>query len=157
MAEENEHITRVRRRIDWWNLFFIFFFMYLMYLGFRLAEGVSGAITAISVWDTIIMALAIFRLTRLTVYDSITQWIRDLFEEGKPRTFLGTVKTLINCPWCTGLWFSLVVVVAYVTSPFLWFFIFVLALSGLATFIQLLANLVGWSAEYKKQQVRNNK
>ncbi|XKT74401.1 MAG: DUF1360 domain-containing protein [Patescibacteria group bacterium UBA2163] len=157
MIEDSEQVTQVRRRIDWWNLFFIFFFVYLMYLGFRLVEASSGALATISVWDTIIMALAIFRLTRLAVYDSITQWIRDLFEDGAPRTFLGTIKTLINCPWCAGLWFALVVVVAYVTSPFLWFFIFVLALSGLATFMQLLTNFVGWSAEYKKQQVRNNK
>jgi len=110
----------------------------------------------ISVWDMTIMALATFRLTRLVVYDAITRWFRAFFDDAKEYTFFGTIKTLINCPWCVGLWFALVVTVAYFLSPFLWFFIFVLALGGVATFVQLVANLVGWSAEYKKRVVQGS-
>lgn len=141
---------KIKKRIDWWSIFFSLFFVYLMYFGYRIVIVDGGVPQYISVWDATIMTLATFRLTRLVVYDSITKWLRDLFEDAETFTFLGTIKILVNCPWCMGLWFALVVATAYFTSPFLWFFIFVLALGGTASFIQTLANLVGWSAEYKK-------
>lgn len=128
-----------------------------MYVGYTLVVTRGGNPQYISVWDATIMALATFRLTRLVVYDAITRWVRDFFEDAKEFTFMGTVKTLINCPWCVGLWFALVVATAYFTSPFLWFFIFVLALAGVASFVQLTANLVGWSAEHRKRKVVGDK
>lgn len=141
---------KMKKRIDWWSIFFSLFFVYLMYFGYRIVIVDGGVPQYISVWDATIMMLATFRLTRLVVYDSITKWLRDLFEDAETFTFLGTIKILVHCPWCMGLWFALVVATAYFTSPFLWFFIFVLALGGMASFIQVLANLVGWSAEHKK-------
>lgn len=138
--------------VDWWNIVFTVFFVGLVYGAFLIvtARGVTPG--SISLWDTTLMALATFRLTRLFVYDSIMAWFRDIFAFGAPMTFLGTIKTLINCPWCMGLWFALLVGTAYFLAPIVWFFVFILALAGLATLIQLLANLIGWSAELKKKQ-----
>lgn len=142
-------------RIDWWNVFFTLFFIALTFLAYRILIETGSAPQEISLWDATIMALATFRLTRLVVYDAITKWFRLCFEHGEERTFVGTIKTLINCPWCMGLWFALVVATSYFIWPPLWFFIFVLALGGAATLMQLTANFTGWSAEYKKRMVQN--
>lgn len=145
-----------KKRIDWWNLAFSLFFILLMYWGYTIVTTFDGVPRSVSVWDATLMTLATFRLTRLAVYDSITRWVRDFFDDAKEFTFFGTIKTLVNCPWCMALWFALIVATAYFTSPFLWFFIFVLALGGAASFIQIVANGVGWSAEHRKKKVLNN-
>ena len=74
---------------------------------------------------------------------------------GPPRELPRLPRTLINCPWCTGLWFALVVVFAYHATPIAWYAILVLALASAASFLQLLANLVGWHAEAKKLEVQS--
>jgi len=145
----------MKKRIDWWDVYFSFVFVLLVFIAYRLVVLSGTPPRMVSIWDAFLMMLATFRLTRLVVYDSIMRWFRNFFEDGKPYTFLGTLKTLVNCPWCMGLWFAVVVSGAYFYAPFLWFFIFVLALSGAATFIQLITNFIGWSAEYKKRLAQN--
>lgn len=139
------------RHIDWWNVLFSILFVFLMIIGYQLVVQYGSAPFYISPWDAFILAMASFRLTRLVVYDSITHWFRALVETATPRTFLGTVRTLVNCPWCVGLWFALVVSVVYFAWPEAWFFIFVIALGGAASVFQLIANLIGWNAEFKKR------
>lgn len=138
-------------KIDFWNIIFSIFFLFLMIVGYQIVVDNGGFPTYVGPWDTLILGLAAFRLTRLFVYDSITQWFRDLFEGGQPNTFVGTVGTLVNCAWCTGLWAALVVATVYFAWPSLWFFIYVLALGGVASTLQILANLIGWNAEWKKR------
>ncbi len=140
------------KRIDWWNLFFIVFYFGVVFAAYRVVVGSGADPRAVSGWDTLIMLLATFRLTRLVVYDKITRWVRDWFEDGAEYTLVGTIKTLINCPWCIGLWFAAVVSAAYFIAPFSWFFIFILALGGAASLLQIAANGLGWSAEYKKRK-----
>ena len=143
----------MEKRIDWWNIFFTVVFIALVYVAFEAATLSGVTPQSVSVWDAFLMTLATFRLTRLVVYDAITRWIRNFFADAKEYTFLGTVKTLINCPWCIGLWFAVIVAAAYFATPFAWFFIFILALGGAATVTQLTANMLGWSAEYRKRKV----
>lgn len=137
-------------RIDWWNLSFTLFFVVLVIGAYQVLEEIPRSV---GVWDALLMALASFRLTRLVVYDSITSWVRAFFEKSAPFTLMGSIKTLINCPWCVGLWAALVVATAFFAYPVLWFAIFVLALGGVASLVQLFANGVGWDAEYAKKQV----
>lgn len=139
------------QKVDYWNIVFILFFIVLMIVGYQIVLD-NGRIPYIPTpWETFILAFAAFRLTRLVVYDQITEWFRDLVEEAPTHTFFGTIRTLVNCAWCTGLWFALVVGVAYFAWPSLWFFIFVLALGGMASVVQVFANLIGWHAEFKKR------
>jgi hypothetical protein len=138
-------------RIDFWNIIFILFFALLTFIGYAIVLGSGPAPFYVDPWTAFILALATLRLTRLFVYDSITKWFRDLVEDATPRTFWGTVRTLVNCPWCTGLWSALVVSVVYFAWPQLWFFIFVMALGGGASILQIAANWIGWSAEFKKR------
>ncbi len=98
--------------------------------------------------------LAVQRLVRLFTYDAVTAFIREWFVGAENDSLRGSLGALINCPWCLGLWFSLVVVFCYFLAPAAWYAILVLAVASVASFIQLLANLIGWSAEAKKREVQ---
>lgn len=101
------------------------------------------------------MMLATMRLIRLFTYDIITAFIRNWFVEKDPDSPLGTLGALINCPWCTGLWFAFMVLFFYFATPVSWYLILVLALAWAASFFQILANLIGWSAEVRKSQAQS--
>ena len=109
--------------------------------------------TSISFFDFVLLALATFRLIRLFVYDKITLFIREplaSFSRGPLKTF----SDLLCCPWCFGIWSALVVSFFYFLTPLSWFFILALALSGIASFLQILINMIGWKAEQLKREVQ---
>lgn len=106
--------------------------------------------TWIPLFDLVLITLATFRLTRLFVYDVVTEFFRHWFSGYQKDSFMGTISALVHCPWCLGLWFSALVVFVYFLSPLSWFFILFLAIAGVASTLQILANFIGWSAEYKK-------
>lgn len=138
-----------------WSIVFSFFFAALACWFLLILYQVNGDVPRwVPIFDLVLIVLAVFRLTRLFVYDVVTDFIRHWFS-GAPRdSFLGTMFTLMNCPWCLGLWFALFVVFFYYLTPYAWFFILFLAIAGLATFVQILANLIGWQAEYRKLKTR---
>jgi hypothetical protein len=110
----------------------------------------------VSVFDFALLSLATLRLIRLLVYDRITQFVRDWFFEDPisgscPKSgFKASVGHLFGCPWCMGVWVGLFIVFFYFLTPLARFPILILAVSGVASFIQLLANMVGWKAENLK-------
>ncbi len=140
-------------RINLWYLVLSVFYIVLAVTGYNWLISENRLAAFIPLTDFILMALAIMRLTRLFTYDAITAFVRDWFAGADPLSLRGALGTLVNCPWCTGLWFSLVVVFCYFVAPIAWYAILVLALSSLASFFQILANLIGWSAEAKKREV----
>lgn len=136
-----------------WNLVFSALFVSLSFGGLWIVQGIRGLPQSVPVFDLILMILATFRLTRLVVYDSLFQFFRNWFTGSKAESFLGTLGTLVNCPWCIGLWFALFVVFFYYLTPGAWFFILFLAIAGVASVVQVSANLIGWNAEAKKREV----
>lgn len=137
-----------------WSIFFSLFFAALLFLGVDWLVA-NERITWLSLEELFILALAIFRLIRLFTYDLITQFIRDWFVNVRPDSFASTLGSLINCPWCIGLWFSFFVVFFYFATPYAWPIILILALAGLASIFQITANLIGWHAEGKKLDVKS--
>ena len=141
--------------------------------------GLAGVLTYIlfsrqidltlNAWEFVILALAIFRMIRLVVFDSIAYWIRDFFfdkQYKKEKSGLYTVSRtqppkglrrklceLVNCPWCSGVWVSLFVVFFYFLYPITWFFWVVLALAGVGTIVQLIAKYIDWGAKAKELEV----
>lgn len=100
-----------------------------------------------------IFSLAVFRFTRLIVYDKITSFIRSPFiEEVQIQEHDGTMSTymkvkgtglqkwigeLLSCYWCTGVWISAFLLLFYhwipkVAEPVL----ALLALAGAAAIIE---------------------
>lgn len=149
------------------NIFLILtaFGVYMFYGRFM---GIS-TLRDVGVFEFVLLSLAVFRLTRLFVYDSVSQWIRDIFLDTKEETVAGVVYVirskpqtgirrlftdLLGCPWCVGVWISLFAVFIYFMWPITWFFWLLLAVAGTSSFIQILANQVGWSAEYGKLSVK---
>ncbi len=139
-----------------WDIIFSFIFAALMALGIGWLAATGRLARSVPAGDFLLMALAIFRLVRLFTYDHITDFIHAMVARGREGTLRGTLKSLIECPWCTGLWFSFVVVFAYYTTPWAWPVILILALAAAGTFLQILANLTGWYAEGQKRVVRRS-
>lgn len=133
-------------------MFFSVIFAALLAAGIWYLAVTGAFLRELSLADFILMALAVWRLTRLFTYDAITKFIRDWFVGARPSSFRGTLHTLITCPWCTGLWFAATVVFFYFLTPFAWPVILVLAIAAVGSFFQILSNLIGWHAEYKKVQ-----
>lgn len=142
-------------RFHFWYVAFSLFFTVLLVSGYLWLAS-SGRLTEhIPLGDYILMTLATMRLVRLFTYDIITAFIRHWFVGKDPDSFLGTLGALIGCPWCSGLWFAFMVIFFYFATPVAWYLILVLALAWAASFFQILANLVGWSAEFKKKEAQS--
>lgn len=65
----------------------------------------------------LIYALAVARVTGLIVADAITEGARDAvltWLDDRPKTLGAYLATLIQCPWCAGMWVSLI------AAPLVW-------------------------------------
>lgn len=103
--------------------------------------------------EIVIISLASFRLTRLIVFDKITEFLRaPFFEEeiemnnegeeeiyyvpkkGIPTHFFGE---LLSCYWCTGVWSTLGICIFYFMWPiYATPILIVLAIAGVAAIIE---------------------
>ena len=145
---------RKNKTVHFWHTTLSLFFAAIAVLAYCSLEAGGRLTGQVPLGDFVLMTLAIARLVRLFTYDNITVFIREWFEGYDPRSFMGSLGTLINCPWCTGLWFALVTVFFYFALPTIAFYvILVLALSSTASYVQLFGNLIGWQAEAKKLEV----
>ena len=120
---------------------------------------VAENINIFVVWYVILVFLASYRLTRLFVKDSLFTPYRNSLRELKEKNGDGwaLINTVFTCPWCFSVWGTLVIIVI----PLLFgaygvVLLFVLAISGLASFTTLLTNLIGWKAERSKQKAENH-
>jgi len=140
-------------KFHFWYVAFSLFFTALVVTGYLYLEDAGRLSSPVSLADFLLMALATQRLIRLFSRDIITDFIRNWFVGADPRSLQGTLGALINCPWCSGLWFATLIAFCYFATPIAWYAILVLALASVASFLQILASLVGWSAETKKREV----
>ena len=150
-----------------WNIVFLAFFLLVVIGGMNiLAESSYIGYGALGVFDIILLSLAAFRLTRLFVYDTIMKFFREMFFNAevingeviltKPiRGPRRTIADLISCPWCFGMWSAGFVIFFYLLTPWAYVPVAFLAVAGIGSFIQILANLVGWKAEELKHRVEN--
>lgn len=165
--------SSIRPRDDqnFWNLIFSVLYAVLLALSIWYFYAQYRMVPRyMPIEDFFLVSLAIFRITRLFVYDKITQFLRDAFmrsreligEDGRvyiervpyARGPLRTISDLLQCPWCTGMWAALVVVFFYYTTPWAWYPILLLAVSAVGNVIQLGANAIGWRAEGLKMDVQ---
>lgn len=147
-----------------WNFVFSVFFVILVVMGTIILETESRiTLVDISLTDYILITLATWRVTRLFVYDAVTKWIREQFWDvkkvgkgyqlEKPKTGpRRTLADLFDCSWCMGVWAAATVTFFYLLTPYMIFPVALLAVSAVATFLQLLSNLVGNRAEQLKRE-----
>jgi hypothetical protein len=148
-----------------WQAVFSGFFLLLVFMGIVILDTESRIPLAdLTLIDLTLVTLATWRLTRLFVYDTITKFIREQFADVvkeidgyvliKPkRGPRRTLYELFNCPWCFGVWAAATVLFFYLLTPLAVYPVLFLAIAGVASFLQLLANLVGWHAEKAKRDV----
>ncbi|MDQ0198208.1 DUF1360 domain-containing protein [Neobacillus ginsengisoli] len=113
----------------------------------------------ISFLNLVILALASFRLTRLIVFDKITEFLRNpFFEEIEEKNEDGTigiyylpkgkgirkfVGQLLSCYWCTGIWTSAGVVLLFYLFPnYCLPFILFLSVAGLAAIFETIVQVM---------------
>lgn len=125
-----------------WNFIFSVLFVLFVALALYYLRSIGRLPHRIPTFDFILLALGTFRLIRLFVYDSITNFIRDHFAQYK--TGPGkTIWNLIDCPWCSGVWVALLISFFYFATPLAWYPIFILALAGTGSFIQITILKIG--------------
>src|SRR3989344_2937385 len=135
-----------------WNFIFAtFFVLEVTSLGFILYEVNGELPNYIPLADFLLICLAVFRVTRLFVYDKIARFARDWLVMKKEFTENGVVcidrvkytngplrtfDDLLNCPWCMGVWNGSIILFFYFLTPYAWLPILLFAVAGIGTFIQ---------------------
>ena len=147
-----------------WNMVFTAFFLVLVVMGIIILDTEATITPAeLTTFDLVLITLATWRVVRLFVYDAVTKWFREQFWDAtrtksgvvfkKPKTGpRRTVADLLSCPWCFGMWAAASVTFFYLLTPLAFYPVLFLAISAVATYLQLLANLTGHAAENQKQK-----
>lgn len=126
----------IEKNQDFWNLISSVIFISLIILLIYYLKVSGKMIYKISSFDFFILTLAVFRLIRLFTYDDVTEYIRSYLaksEKGPKKT----LYNLLDCPWCTGVWMSFIVIFLYTVVPYSWVLLLIMALAGAGTFIQI--------------------
>lgn len=106
-----------------------------------------------SILEFILLCFATFRLTRLFVFDKITQFLRKPFiheyeetlEDGTIETYIEIKGTgmrrfmgeLLSCYWCTGVWCAAIMYTGYLTVPdYFSPIILILSIASCASFLE---------------------
>jgi hypothetical protein len=145
-----------------WNIVFTLFFLVLVVMATIILETESRIpLSELNLTDYVLITLASWRLTRLFVYDVITKFFREQFFDvvkvGKGYTLekpkVGprrVLADLVTCPWCIGLWAAATVSFFYLLTPYAVYPTIFLALAAVATFLQILTNLIANQSEQIK-------
>jgi hypothetical protein len=137
-----------------WNFWATLFYLICMVgLGFALErKGVNRA--DFTLGNITLMVLATYRLTRILVFDKIFKLVRDFFRTHQRLYPFYVIKEIITCPWCAGVWVSLIIVAIFFLVPYGQLFVILLSISGVASFIVILVNYLGLSTEEKQFNMR---
>ncbi len=148
-----------------WNVVFGVFFLCLVGMGAIILETESyRELASLTLVDFALIALASHRLIRLFVYDALMKFFREQFYDAtlnkrgevvlvKPATGpRRTLADLLSCLWCFGMWATATVTFFYLLTPYAYVPVLILALSSVASTLQLTTNLIGHKAEQLKRQ-----
>lgn len=156
---------RLKEDQNAWDIFLSVLFAALLILSSSILLERGGYPWRVNVFDAILMSLAVFRITRLLVYDKITRFIREWFLQKREVTQDGAVyveyypykrgpllavSELLQCPWCVGVWIAFFVVFGYFAFPWAWYIMLILAVAGVGSLLQIIGNSIGWRAENLK-------
>ena len=142
-----------------WNIVFLLLFGAFFTSSVIILEGnPQAALHSITPFEFIILSLATFRLTRLVVHDRITAFFREQFYNArslksgiileKPKSGARrTLADLFSCQWCFSMWAGAVIIFSYELTPYAWYPILMLALSGVSALFQCIATYIGSKAD----------
>lgn len=145
-----------------WNVVLLIIFCVLVVAGMKaLDQYAYRPLYTITGGDILLITLATFRVIRLFVNDHIMAFFREQFLDEVPtievdgealmvkpsKGIRRVLADLMFCPWCFGIWASAIVIFFYFLTPYAFYPVLFLAIAGIATFLQLLANLVANKVE----------
>ena len=126
------------------TLSIIVFAALAIFSGF-LFEKLGHRFEDIKLGEVVIMVLSAYRLTRLVVYDRIFRLPRELVEAFPDIGFMVSIRSLLTCPWCAGVWASLVAFIFQYLIPYAVYLNLLLAMAGVASFILISIGRIGKS------------
>ncbi|MBN1157911.1 MAG: DUF1360 domain-containing protein [Bacteroidales bacterium] len=134
-----------------WNFASLFVYFILLILSGFLIEKKGIDITETSFKDLVIIMLAAYRMTRIVVFEKIFKFFRDFIRTKEKFAVLNTIKFIVTCPWCMGVWMSLIAVLLFFVIPYGKIIVYIMAIAGMASLIIMLANLMVLTV-YEKQR-----
>lgn len=142
---------RSERKHQAWNFWSAFFFFGAVVLVGYLLKHKRIYLEDINFKEATVIVLASYRMTRILVFEKIFKYFRDVLKRREDLYLIGTLSSIITCPWCAGVWVTLIIVVFYYLVPFGVVLVYVLALSGVASMIILISNLLHMWTEQKQR------
>ena len=139
------------RKHQAWNFWSVFvFFGAIVLVGhFLKREGVD--IRDLTMKEAVLVILASYRMTRILVFEKIFKYFRDVLKNRENLYVIGTIHSMITCPWCAGVWVTLIIFVFYFLVPYGALLVYVLALAGLASMMILISNLLHMYTERRQR------
>lgn len=138
------------------NFLSLFIYFPLLILTGYLIDKKGIHIKDLNIKELIVITLASYRLTRMVVFEKIFRFFRNFVKSNQHLYVMNTIRFILTCPWCSGVWVTLVIVVFYFLIPYGIYFVYILAVAGVASFIVLAANLTGLKIE-ERQPERHKK
>jgi hypothetical protein len=145
------------RKHQAWNFWSAFFFFAMVLLVGYLFKKKGIVIEDITLKEAIVIVLASYRMTRIIVFEKIFKYLRDVVKRRDSLYIVGTVSNIITCPWCAGVWVTLIIVVFYYLVPYGTLLTYVLALAGVASIVILYSNMLQMRADRKQRIHERNK
>lgn len=142
---------RSERKHQAWNFWSVFVFISAVVLvGYLLREkGVD--IEKMTLKQAVVIILASYRMTRILVFEKIFKYFRDVLKKREHLYVIGTIHSMITCPWCAGVWVTLIIITLYFLVPYGVLLVYVLALAGLASMVILVSNLLHMYTERRQR------
>ena len=139
------------RKHQAWNFWsaFVFFGAVVLVGYFLKREGVD--IRDLTMKEAVLVILASYRMTRILVFEKIFKYFRDAMKKRENLYVIGTIHSMITCPWCAAVWVTLIIIVFYFLIPFGDLLVYVLALAGLASMVILVSNLLHMYTERRQR------
>ena len=139
------------RKHQAWNFWSAFVFLGAVILVGYLLKQKGVDLTELTFKEALLVILASTRMTRILVFEKILKYFRDALKKRENLYVIGTIHSMVTCPWCAGVWVTLFVIVLYFLVPYGTVLVYVLALAGLATVVILLSNLLHMFTERKQK------
>lgn len=145
------------RKHQAWNFWSAFVFFGLVALVGVLLQRKQVEIKEIAFRDAVVLVLATYRLTRILVFEKIFKYLRDFMKRRQDYYVIGTIGSIITCPWCAGVWVTLFTILFYYVVPYGDLLVYVLALAGVASLFILVSNMMHMWTESMQGNHRRNK
>jgi hypothetical protein len=145
------------RKHQAWNFWSAFIFFGFVVLVAFLLDKNNTDIKELKFKEALVIILASYRMTRILVFEKIFKYLRDAFKRKEKLYIIGTLSSIITCPWCAGVWVTLVIISFYFLIPYGTLLVYVLALAGVASLVILISNIMHMWTEGMQRKHRLDK